>query len=76
MGKTERKNKRYIAESHKADPPEIRDRFAELKYFLETLPLEDNNVVLNLRCRICVAYERKTFMDSFYYGTQLMKDLQ
>ena len=32
-------------DSHETDPPEIKDGFAELESFLETLPLEDNNAV-------------------------------
>ena len=66
---------RTYAESHEADPPEIRDGFAELESFLEVLPLDDNNAVFNLRCRICVAYEHKAFIDGFHYGAQLMKEL-
>ena len=67
---------RAYAESHEADPPEIRDGFAELESFLETLPLEDNNAVWNLCCRICVAYEHKAFVDGFHYGAQLMMELE
>ena len=66
---------RAYAESHEAEPPEIRDGFAELESFLETLPREDNNAVWNLCCRICVAYEHKIFADGFHYGAQLMKEL-
>ena len=66
---------RAYAESHEEDPPEIRDGFAELASFLETLSLDDNNTVWNLCCRICIAYEHKAFIDGFYYGTQLMQEL-
>ena len=66
---------RAYAESHETDPPEIRDGFAELESFLETLPLDDNDAVWNLCCRICTAYERKAFIDGFHYGAQLMKEL-
>jgi hypothetical protein len=67
---------RTYAESHEADPPGIQDGFAELEAFLETLPLEDNNAVWNLCCRICVAYEHKAFIDGLHYGAQLMAELQ
>ena len=67
---------RAYAESHENDPPEIWDGFVELESFLETLPLDDNNAVWNLCCRICVAYEHKAFIDGFHYGTQLMKELK
>ena len=63
-------------ESHESDPPDIRDGFKELENFLEVLPLDDNNAVFNLCCRICVAYEHKAFIDGFHYGIQLMKELK
>ena len=44
------------AESHESDPPEISEGFKELEYFLETLPLDDNNAVFNLCYRLCTAY--------------------
>jgi len=49
------------AESHESDPPEISNGFKELECFLETLPLDDNNAVFNLCCRLCTAYEEKAF---------------
>ena len=66
---------RAYAESHENDPPGIREGFKELENFLEVLPLDDNNAVFNLCCRICVAYEHKAFIDGFHYGTQLMKEI-
>ena len=42
---------------------------------LEHLPLDDNNAVFNLCCRICVAYEQKAFIDGIHYGAQLMTEL-
>ena len=67
---------RTYAESHEDDLPGIREGFKELESFLEVLPLDDNNAVFNLCCRICVAYEHKAFIDGFHYGSQLMKELQ
>ena len=67
---------RAYAESHENDPPEIKDGFKELDAYLRQLSLEDNNAVWNLCCRICVAYEHKAFIDGFYYGFQLMKELK
>ena len=64
------------AESHESDPAEIGDGFKELEEFLHTLPLEDNNAVFNLCCRLCSAYERKAFQDGLQYGACLMIDLQ
>ena len=63
------------AESHESDPPEISNGFKELEDFLCTLPLEDNNAVFNLCCRLCSAYERKAFIDGLQYGAHLIKEL-
>ena len=60
------------AESHESDPPEISNGFKELEEFLCTIPLEDNNAVFNLCCRLCSAYERKAFLDGFLYGAHTM----
>ena len=56
------------AESHESDPPEIRDGFKELDDLLGDLPLEDNNAVFNLCCRLCTPYEHKAFFDGLQYG--------
>ena len=63
------------AESHESDPAEIGEGFKELEDFLCVLPLEDNNAVFNLCCRLCCAYERKAFIDGLLYGAHLILDL-
>ncbi len=63
------------AESHESDPPEISNGFKELEEFLCALPLDDNNAVFNLCCRLCTAYERKAFLVGFQYGANLILDL-
>ena len=63
------------AESHERDPVEIGDGFKELEEFLCVLPLEDNNAVFNLCCRLCSAYERKAFLDGLQYGAHLISEL-
>jgi hypothetical protein len=63
------------AESHESDPAEIGDGFKELEEFLCLLPLEDNNAVFNLCCRLCSAYERRAFLDGLQYGAQLMQEI-
>ena len=63
------------AESHESDPPDINDGFKELEGFLCALPLEDNNAVFTLCCRLCSAYEHKAFIDSLQYGARLMSEL-
>lgn len=64
------------AESHESDPPEIGEGFKELEEFLCVLPLEDNNAVFNLCCRLCSAYERKAFIDGVQYGVHLILELR
>lgn len=63
------------AESHESDPPEISEGFKELECFLVTLPLDDNNAVFNLCCRLCTAYEAKAFRHGLLYGAHLMQEL-
>ena len=63
------------AESRESDLPEIQAGFAELENFLETLPLDDNNAVFSLCCRLCIHYERKACLDGLQYGAHLMSEL-
>ena len=63
------------AESRESDPPEIQAGLAELESFLETMPLDDNNAVFGLCCRLCIHYERKAFLDGLQYGAHLMFEL-
>ena len=62
------------AESHERDPTEISSGFKELGEFLCEILLEDNNVVFNLCCRLCSAYERKAFIDGLQYGVHLFRN--
>ena len=64
----------YI-ESHEQDPMEISEGFKELDVLLGSLPLEDNNTVFNLCCRLCSAYERRAFIDGLQYGAHLIREL-
>jgi hypothetical protein len=64
------------AESHESDPAEISDGFKELEEFLCSVPLDDNNAVFNLCCRLCSAYERKAFIDGVQYGAHLLNEMQ
>ena len=63
------------AESHESDPAEISEGFKELEKFLCNLPLDDNNAVFNLCCRLCSAYEHKAFVDGLQYGAHLMHEI-
>ena len=64
------------AESHESDPVEIADGFKALEEFLHTIPLEDNNAMFNLCCRLCSAYERKAFRDGILYGVHLISEIK
>ena len=64
------------AESHESDPVEIGEGFKELEDFLCSLPLDDNNAVFTLCCRLCSAYERKAFLDGLQYGACLINELK
>ena len=64
------------AESHESDPAEIGDGFKELEEYLCTLPLDNNNAVFNLCCRLCSAYEHKAFLDGLQYGSHLIQELK
>lgn len=63
------------AESHESDPKEIKEGFRRLEEYLCSLPLQDNNAVFTLCCRLCIAYERKAFRDGLQYGAHLMREL-
>ena len=64
------------AESHEHDPQEIGDGFKELEEYLCVLPLDNNNAVFNLCCRLCSAYERKAFRDGILYGAHLISEIK
>ena len=64
------------AESHESDPVEIGEGFKKLEDFLCSLPLDDNNAVFTLCCRLCSAYERKAFLDGLLYGAHLVQELK
>ena len=63
------------AESHESDPPEISDGFKKLEEYLCSIPMEDNNTVFSICCRLCSAYEYKSFIDGLLYGAHLIKNL-
>ena len=62
-------------DSHESDPPDITALFRELSEYLETLPLETNSL-FRLTCDLCIAYERKAFMDGLQYGAELILELE
>ena len=62
-------------DSHESDPPYITALFRELSEYLEALPLDDNNSIFRLTCDLCIAYERKAFLDGVQYGVHLIREL-
>ena len=63
------------SDSHESDPPNITALFRELSEFLETLPLDTNNSIFRLTCDLCIAYEKKAFLDGLQYGAHLIREL-
>jgi len=63
-------------DSHESDPPDITALFRELSEHLETLPMDTNNSIFRLTCDLCIAYERKAFLDGLQYGAELILELQ
>ena len=63
-------------DSHESDPPDITALFRELSEYLETLPLDTNNSIFRLTCDLCIAYERKAFLNGLQYGAELILELQ
>lgn len=62
-------------QSHESDPLEIRENFHQFDICLDSLPLENNNDVFTLVCRLCSAYEHKAFIDGLKYGAYLIKEV-
>ena len=76
MGGTYRQEGDYLLPDIEApESPQISDGFKELEEFLCDLPLDDNNAVFNLCCRLCSAYEHKAFVDGLLYGSNLILEL-
>lgn len=64
------------SESRENDPTEIQEGFQELETYMERFSLAEDNAVFNLCCRLCVAYERKAFLDGVRCGAALMLELR
>ena len=62
-------------DSHESDPPDITELFRELSEYLDALPLDDNNSFFRLTCDLCIAYEKKAFLDGLQYGAHLIHEL-
>ena len=62
-------------DSHESDPPAITALFREFSEHLEALPMDDNNSIFRLTCDLCIAYEKKSFLDGLQYGAHLIREL-
>ncbi len=62
-------------EGHDFDPPEIKSAFQELDLYLSSLPLADNDTGFFLVCKLCLAYEKRAFIDGIQYGAHLYNAL-
>ena len=62
-------------DSHESDPTDITALFRELSEHLERLPLDTNNSIFRLTCDLCIAYEKKAFLDGVQYGAHLIHEL-
>jgi hypothetical protein len=68
----------YISYSEisRSDPEDITQGFADLDRFLDRMSFEESTEAFTNICRLCLAYEKRAFLDGLYLGAQLMLDLQ
>ena len=68
----------YISYSEvsRSDPKGITQGFADLDRFLDDMSVEESAEVFTNICRLCLAYEKRAFLDGLYLGAQLMLDLR
>ena len=68
----------YISYSEisRSDPEDITQGFADLDRFLDRMSFEESTEVFTNICRLCLAYEKRGFLDGLHLGAQLMLDLQ
>ena len=59
-----------------SDPEDITQGFADLERFLDSMSFEESTEAFTNICRLCLAYEKRGFLDGLHLGAQLMLDLQ
>ena len=64
------------SEISRSDPEDITQGFADLDRFLDGMSFEESTEVFTNICRLCLAYEKRAFLDGLYLGAQLMLELQ
>ena len=64
------------SEISRNDPEDITQGFADVDRFLDSMSFEESTEAFTNICRICLAYEKRGFLDGLHLGAQLMLDLQ
>ena len=64
------------SEISRSDPEDITQGFADLDQFLDRMSFEESTEAFTNVCRLCLAYEKRAFLDGLHLGAQLMLDLQ
>ena len=59
-----------------SDPEEIKAKFATIEECLCEVSLDMNNYVFAAVCDLCMAFEKKGFMDGIKLGSHLILELQ
>lgn len=60
----------------RGDPEDIKQGFHALDKFFEDKSFEEVKYVFDIVCNLCLAYEKRAFIDGLYLGTELMLELQ
>ena len=63
------------SESRMADSPSIREGYRKLGIAVQTLPLKDNDAIMDAVCLICTALERTAYVQGIRTGVQLREEL-
>ena len=59
-----------------SDPEEIKAKFATIEECLSEVSLDMNNYVFAAVCDLCMAFEKKGFMDGIRLGSHLILELR
>ena len=59
-----------------SDPEDITQGVADLDRFLDGMSFEESTEVFTNACGLCLAYEKRAFLDGLHLGAQLMLDLK
>ena len=59
-----------------SDPEEIKEKFATIEECLSEVSLDMNNYIFAAVCDLCMAFEKKGFMDGIALGSHLILELR